>query len=116
MNEMEERVRALELSYAKIESEIRLIGKDIKDIKEIIKGFAKISEGHVKFDMMFKSFEDEKRRMQADMEKIEKEMKAKVEKLERDIQWLKKVAYGALALGTVGMPLGIEIFKHFVGL
>ncbi len=102
---IEERLRRLELGYTKIESQVKTIGGDIKDIKETLKELAEIAKGQVRLDTMFKSFEQEKRALQL-----------RVEKLENDIQFLKRVAYGAVALGTVGMPIGIEIAKHFLGL
>ena len=102
---IEERLRRLELGYTKIESQVKTIGGDIKDIKETLKELAEIAKSQVRLDIMFKNFEQDKKALQL-----------RVEKLESDIQFLKRVAYGAVALGTVGMPLGIELIKHLLRL
>jgi len=104
-NGIEERLRRLELGYTKIESQVKVIGGDIKDIKETLKELAEIAKGQVRLDTMFRNFEQEKKALQL-----------RVEKLESDIQFLKRVAYGAVALGAIGMPIGIEIFKHLLRL
>jgi len=102
---VEERLRKLELAYTRIQEQVTTIGGDIKDIKQAIKELAEIAKGQVRLDMMFRGFEQEK-----------KALELRVEKLESDIQFLKRVAYGAVALGAVGMPIGIEIFKHLLRL
>ena len=100
---IEERLRRLELGYTKIESQVKTIGGDIKDIKETLKELAEIAKGQVKLDIMFKNFEQEKKTLQQ-----------RVEKLENDVQYLKRIAYLAVALGSVGMPIGVELIKHLI--
>jgi len=100
---IEERLRRLEIGYTKIESKVVTIAGDIKDIKETLKELAEIAKAQIRIDTQIKSFAAEREAM------IER-----IEKLENEVQALKRIAYGAVALATVAMPIAIEVVKHFI--
>ncbi|WP_457679458.1 hypothetical protein [Thermovibrio sp.] len=100
---IEERLRKLELSYTEIKSKMITISGDIKDIKETLKELAEIAKAQIRIDTQIKSFIAEREAM------VER-----IEKLEAEVQALKRIAYGAVAIATIAAPVAMEVFKHLL--
>jgi len=100
---LEERMRELEIRHAKLESKLSSIANDIKEIKETLKDLAEVAKKQIEQEgFLSKLF--------AEREMLEK----RVEELESDVKYLKKIAYGAVALAAVGMPILIELLKRLI--